>query len=242
MTAGRPALVLIFLLVVVLATLAGRTAVTVVTTGTALAAGVACLVQAARRPARCRPVWTCVGTGMLLCAAGHATATGGLPGPAWFGLVGVVGAGLPAIAARHRSGPAPVRALLGTLLIVVALLTLGWTHVMIPAVAAGLPIAYPVADVVLATVALAARVPPLVSAGLLTLAVANSGALRLVAAGAGEWTTVTTAVAFGGPALVLLAVLDARAGTTAGERPRIGGDPGAGLDPAAVAGRRFVPG
>jgi diguanylate cyclase (GGDEF)-like protein/PAS domain S-box-containing protein len=236
MTVRRPtpatALVLVFLFAVVLATVAGPTVAAVVTALTAGIAGVAALVQAGRRRGRFRIGWAALGLGLLGCAPGYGTAAGGLPGDGYFGLVVVTGLGLFITPVRRQSPVARVRTVLDTLLIAASLLTLSWILVMRPLLAAGgPPMAYPIADVLLGTVALTAmagwhrgfparRLLLLASSGTLLLAVADSVLVRLLVTGAGEWVTIPTAVSFAGFALLLLAVVEGLCSAAPSTPPR----------------------
>jgi len=214
------AVVVVFLLAVVLASVAGPRLASFATALTAGCAGAAALVQAGRRRGRLRLGWTALGLGLLGCAPGYGTSVDGLPGAGYFGLVVVTGIGLFVIPVRRHSAAARVRTVLDTLLVAASLLTVSWIVVLRPAPGAGgPPMAYPIADVVLGTVALTAmacwqrefparRLLALASSGTMLLAVADSVAVRLVTTGAGEWTAIPGAVSFAGFGLLLLAVVD----------------------------------
>jgi diguanylate cyclase (GGDEF)-like protein/PAS domain S-box-containing protein len=133
-----------------------------------------------------------------------------------------------ALPAQQRTRTAVLRAVLDTLLVGVSLLMLSLNFVMMPAIDAGASsIFHPIADIVLATVALTAmagyhrgypssRSMILVNSGLVLVAVADSATYRLVASGAGEWAAVPAGFAFAGFAVILLAVLDAMRAKNAG--------------------------
>ncbi len=243
---GAAMLVLVFLLAVVLATAADPAVIAALTSLTGLCAGLACLLLAGRRSGALRRTWAGIGLAVLCGALGYGAGAGGLPGLGYFGMAAVVGTGLLSLPLLQQSGAAVLRALLDTALIAVSLLMLSLNYVILPSIAAGVSsIAHPLADLVLATVALTAiagyhkdlpsRTKLFVNAGLLLVAVADSATFRLLAGDAAEWTVIPAAGACAGLGLILLAVLEAMGGhrTTAPPKPEMPGTPAA-LVPYAV--------
>ena len=216
MTSGAAWYVLVLLLTVVLATTGGPALIGAVTALTALAAAGCCLVVAGRRTGRIRVTWVALAVGMLSAGSW----TGLAPGAGLFVLLAAVLVGLLATPVAWRSGLGRVQAGLDAVLVAAALLSNVWNFVMQPALAAGHPLAlsHPVADVLLATaaVALLARrhpgrpgwaPPALTSVGLGVLAVSDAVAVRMQATGAGEWLVAPGAAWCGGLALIGLAAL-----------------------------------
>src|SRR5690242_2062259 len=124
----------------------------VVTTVAAMCAATACLVRAGRRRGRTRWSWAGLGLGALACGLVGGTPTAPAPGL----LVLVVAAGalflvpIPARAVADR-----IRGVVDTLLIAVSLTALSY-HLVLGNGRPGVPLIYPVADIALATVGVAA--------------------------------------------------------------------------------------
>ncbi|HEY0000665.1 MAG TPA: diguanylate cyclase, partial [Actinoplanes sp.] len=226
MTIRRPStsvpLALVVVLTVVLATVVSPAVTAVAGTVTALGAAVACLVQAGRRRGRARLTWIFVGLGPLCCALTQASPTDGPAGPGYFGMLASFLAGLVAVPAPPRSLVSRGRSAVDALLIAVSLLILGWKFVIDPLTAAGesVPIAYPLADIALATIALcalagwhrgfpAAGSLMLAGAALLILPIANSVAVRLLVTEADGWRAAPAAAWFAAFALILIGAVDA---------------------------------
>ena len=228
MTTGAAGPVLVLLLTVVLATVAGPAALGVITTLTALAAAGCCLFAAHRRSGGVRVMWIALGLGPLggLFAPGTWTGLGpGHAGPGHPVLVLAVVISLLAVPPAWRSRAGRLRAAVDALMVAASLTTTAWSFVMQPALEAGHPLAVgrPMADVLLATVALAAlaRWRPshsgsaslvLSSVGMLLLAGTDAVAIRLQAEGATDWLVVPGALWCGGLGLIALAALRAAAG------------------------------
>ncbi len=218
-------LVVVFLVALGLATVAGPVLAADATALIALVAGLACLVQAVRRSGPERLTWTGLGLAMLAGSLGYAVVDD-LPGAGYFALVAVLGSGLFALPVLQRTRIAVLRAVLDTLLVAVSLLMLSLTFVILPSIAAGATsIAHPVADIVLATGALtalagyhrdypSARSMVLINSGLVLVAVADSATYRLIASGAAEWVTIPAGLAFAGFAMIVLAVLESMGGAS----------------------------
>jgi diguanylate cyclase (GGDEF)-like protein/PAS domain S-box-containing protein len=170
----------------------------------ALAAGIACLAQAARQRGRVRVAWATFGLAALTCAI----SAGGrdfVSGSAGFGLIVLVSIGLLGLPAATQSRLYRVRTLIDTGLIAVSLGSTSWYCVMIPA---GLThrVDRPLADALLGTVALmtivrvkASRLRLLASAALVVAVADSVTALGAYAVAGATW--------FVGFALLLVAAV-----------------------------------
>ena len=189
----RPATAVIVAVVLVAGAAGGFGAaagpVTVGTLLMALAAGVACLIRAARRRGRMRLAWAGIGLGALAYAAGDTwsalvvgrdasvPALSGIGHPA---MIPLVAAGLLLVPVGRRSVAHRIRGIVDRLMIAFSLLLVSWLVVLGPAFAAGsapgavVPVVRPLGDVVLLTVALHVFT-------LLRRGGPDSGPLRLVA-------------------------------------------------------------
>ncbi|GAA3350026.1 hypothetical protein GCM10020358_74390 [Amorphoplanes nipponensis] len=161
-----------------------------------LAAGLACLVRAARHRGRLGVAWGGIGLGVLLWCAGEVSWTyaelvqghdAPAPGPSdvgYLGMVPLVAAGLLAVPVGRQSAAHRVRSVVDGLMIAASLLLVSWILVLAPLLAAGAasPLArlvllgYPLSDVVLITVALYVL-------ALLRRGGRDAGALSLILAG-----------------------------------------------------------
>jgi diguanylate cyclase (GGDEF)-like protein/PAS domain S-box-containing protein len=139
-----------------------------------VAAGVACLVRAYRRPGRMRRTWTGIGLGALSYAFGDAawawteTVRGrevsfpSLPDVGYLGMVPLIAAGLLLVPVAHQSVANRVRSIIDGLMIAASLVLVSWIYVLKPLIHEGgdstagfyVALAYPVSDVVLVTVVL----------------------------------------------------------------------------------------
>ncbi|MFI6072712.1 putative bifunctional diguanylate cyclase/phosphodiesterase [Actinoplanes sp. NPDC051343] len=117
-----------------------------------LAAGIACLVQAVRRPGRISVAWASLGVAALTCVIAAGTAD--FPaGPIGYALVVLVSIGLLCLPATTQNRLYRVRTLVDTGLIAISLFGTSWYWVIVPAGLTG-RVNRPLADVLLATVAL----------------------------------------------------------------------------------------
>jgi diguanylate cyclase (GGDEF)-like protein/PAS domain S-box-containing protein len=181
---------------VALAAVAASGVTAVAATVVALCAAAACLVRAGRRRGRMRVVWAAFGLGAL---------AGGVPGdhtPGYLAMVPLVAAGMLLVPMPSRTGLEKIRSIMDALLIAAALIQLDYQLLLDPALHhAPAPIAHPIGDVALATIALAGisrlrrgvpdlRALTLGGVALLTVALssgcADAGYPRLAAAG---WVT-----------------------------------------------------
>jgi diguanylate cyclase (GGDEF)-like protein/PAS domain S-box-containing protein len=139
-----------------------------------MAAGVACLVRALRRPGRMRWAWIGIALGALSYASGDAawawveTAEGrevsfpSLSDVGYLGMVPLIAAGLLLVPVARQSVANRLRSIIDGLMIAASLVLISWIFVLKPLIHEGsdstfglsVVLAYPVSDVVLVTVVL----------------------------------------------------------------------------------------
>jgi diguanylate cyclase (GGDEF)-like protein/PAS domain S-box-containing protein len=157
-----------------------------------LAAGIACLAQAVRRRGRFAVAWAAIGLAALTCVLGAGTVDFSSQ-PIGFGMVVLVSVGLLCLPTTTQTGLYRVRTLVDTGLVAISVLSTSWYWIVVPA---GLThrLGRPLADVLLATVALMTIVrvkasrPRLLAFAALTVAVGDSVAARgEYVAGSASW-------------------------------------------------------
>ena len=133
------------------------------TTLMAAAAGVACILRAHGRSGRMRWAWGAVGLGALVYAFGGRLVPAAVrPDLGYLGMVPLVSLGLLLVPVARQSIANRVRSVVDGLMIAASLLLISWIFVLKPLLAAGgaasfgldLRLAYPIGDVLLATVVL----------------------------------------------------------------------------------------
>ncbi|WP_248293861.1 bifunctional diguanylate cyclase/phosphodiesterase [Actinoplanes sp. TBRC 11911] len=181
-------------------------------TGTALAAAIACLVQAWRRRGRNRASWVALALALISGALAGPAGPDGPPGAGHLGMVVLAAAAVCLMPGPASSRISRVRALFDAVLVASTLLTIGWGPVIAPVLAAGGTLTYPIADVLLATAGLTVlgywnrhlrsrRTILLFGLGLLVVAIADSVAQRMMAEG--HHPSGTAAGSLAGFALIL---------------------------------------
>ncbi|MGK5681823.1 putative bifunctional diguanylate cyclase/phosphodiesterase [Actinoplanes sp. URMC 104] len=208
-------------------------ATTLLTALAAAGVAVAAVRVVTRRSGGTRTAWIGLGVGALAEALGIVFESLLPPSAGHVVMVAVVLASLFAVPQPRRSALTKLRGLVDALLVAFSLLLTSYQVVVHPAQQAGVPflIALPIADVLLATVAVTAltrwhRGYPgsgtlvLVSAGLMLIAIADSFGVRLVAENATAWSAVPELGMVAGYGLLLLAGLRAAAmGELGNEEP-----------------------
>jgi diguanylate cyclase (GGDEF)-like protein/PAS domain S-box-containing protein len=212
MTSGATLPVLILLSAVVLGLTAPPAVIAVLIVLVTTALATACVVVSRRRSGAVRLAWIALGVGIMAS----------LSSPGRLALVGLATLCLFAIPSpKGSSRLTRVRTAIDALLVGFSLFVVSYNVVILPALAAGAAdaVVRPVADVLLATVALSAlsrwsahypgsRALTPVCAGLFTMAVADSAALRF-AAGGGTGLSLAGAGWCAGLGLILLATVRA---------------------------------
>ncbi|MBB4690396.1 putative bifunctional diguanylate cyclase/phosphodiesterase [Paractinoplanes abujensis] len=223
MMSGAALPVLVLLVCVALATVAGSGTLAGLTALTALAvAGMALYVMRLRQ-ARTRMAWLGLGAGALAEAVG--IIVDGPQGAGHIAMAVIIAGTLLVTPTPEQTRLTRLRSIVDALLVASSLLMTSWNFVLAPAEADGntLLIALPVADVVLGTVAIAALARwhrgyrgsatlVMVSVALMLIALGDSAAVRMLAEDTTGWLAMPEAGGLAGYGLLLLAGIRA-AGT-----------------------------
>ena len=133
------------------------------TTVMAAAAGVGCILRAHGRSGRMRGAWAAIGVGALVYAfGGRLVPSAERPDLGYLGMVPLVSLGLLLVPVARQSVANRIRSVVDGLMIAASLVLISWIFVLKPLLGAGggtmvevdLRLAYPISDVLLATVVL----------------------------------------------------------------------------------------